>query len=110
MTAAPPPDPDGPVPPATGAGDGVPGAAAEADAPTPGGVRLVPVQTDTGRIVRFGTAVFALAAVVLLVLRASAPDWSADHPAWLWTAVAGAGLGLIGLVLVGRHRRLGRTK
>ena len=73
-------------------------------------VTLQPVQTDTGRIVQVGTAVFALAFVVLLVLRFTAPDWTRGHPYWIWTALAGSVLGLMGLVIVGRHRRLGRTR
>lgn len=77
---------------------------------TPDPVTLTPVDTDTTRIVQVGTAVFGAAFVVLLVLRFSAPEWTRDHPDWLWIAVAGAVLGLIGLTIVGRHRRLGRTR
>jgi hypothetical protein len=73
-------------------------------------VTLRPVETDTGRIVAVGTALFAAAFVVLLVLRFTAPDWTRDHPDWAWIALAGAVLGLIGEVLVRRHRRLGRTR
>ena len=80
------------------------------DATAPAAVVLTPVETETTRIVQVGTAVFAVAFVVLLVLRFSAPDWTRDHPDWLWIAVAGAVLGLIGLTIVGRHRRLGRTR
>ncbi|MHA3702055.1 DUF2530 domain-containing protein [Jatrophihabitans sp. YIM 134969] len=78
--------------------------------PEPEPVILRPVETDTGRIVTTGTAAFGVAFVVLLVLRFSAPDWTRDHPDWLWIALAGVVLGLIGQVLVGRHRRLGRTR
>ncbi len=82
----------------------------QAAPPAPDAERLRPVETDTTRIVLVGTAVFALASVVLLVLRFSAPDWTRDHPDWLWIAVAGAVLGVLGLTIVGRHRRLGRTR
>ena len=60
--------------------------------------------------VQVGTAAFALAFALLLVLRFAAPDWTAGHSAWMWIALAGAVLGGIGLVIVGRHRRLGRTR
>jgi hypothetical protein len=82
----------------------------DADGPAPDGVTLAPVETDTSRIVAVGTAAFTAAFVLLLVLRFSAPDWTRDHPDWLWIALAGAVLGLLGLVIVGRHRRLGRTR
>lgn len=78
--------------------------------PAPTGVDLRPVQTDTGRIVLVGTALFAVAFVVLLVVRFAAVDWSRQHPDWMWIALAGTVLGLIGSVIVGRHRRLGRTR
>lgn len=73
-------------------------------------VVLVPVETDTARIVLVGTGLFALAAVVLLVLRFAAPGWSDGHDQWLWIALAGTVLGTIALPIVGRHRRLGRTR
>lgn len=78
--------------------------------PEPADVRLTPVETDTGRILQVGTAAFTLAAVVLVVLWFTAPAWSRGHDSWVWIAVAGALLGLVGLVIVGRHRRLGRTR
>ncbi len=57
-----------------------------------------PRQVDTARIVRLGVALFAIAAVVLLLL-----PWSrdnADNRVWLWTAVAGMVLGLAGLLVM----------
>lgn len=77
---------------------------------TPDATTLRPVETETTRIVQVGTAVFGLAFVLLLVLRFTAQDWTRDHPDWLWIALAGAVLGLIGLTIVARHRRLGRTR
>ncbi|MDR1999683.1 MAG: DUF2530 domain-containing protein [Frankiaceae bacterium] len=67
-----------------------------------------PAQADARRIVAVGTAAwFAL----FLVL---APFWSRlrehGHLLWLWTALAGAGLGVIGLILIGKHRSEGRLK
>lgn len=54
-----------------------------------------------------GTALWFVGFVVLL------PFWSwlgrHDHRIWLWTCLAGFLLGLVALVIVGRHRRTGRT-
>lgn len=70
-------------------------------------VQPPPVQMNARRIVAFGTAAFFLAFVVLL------PFWGwlgrHDHRLWLWTALAGWLLGLAGLTIMLRHRRLGRT-
>ena len=66
-----------------------------------------PVQVDSRRIVLIGTGLWALGFVVLL------PFWGwlgrHDHRIWLWTCLAGTVLGLIGLVLVRKHRGEGRT-
>ena len=71
------------------------------------GSRPAAVRVDAQRVVLAGTALWALAALVLL------PFWSSlgrhGHRAWLWTCLAGVALGLIGLVLVRRHRSEGRT-
>jgi hypothetical protein len=62
---------------------------------------------DAGRIVAIGTALWAAAFVILL------PFWSrlreGDDLLWLWTCLCGAGLGLLGLVVIRRHRRAGRA-
>lgn len=69
--------------------------------------RPAAVRTDARRVVLVGTALFVLAFVVLL------PAWSwlgtHHHRDWLWTALAGWLLGIVGLTLMGRHRRQGRT-
>lgn len=52
-----------------------------------------PVQLDTRRFVLAGTVLFAIAAVVIALLP-SLRDRS--DGLWLWTAIAGAGLGLLG--------------
>ncbi len=67
-----------------------------------------PLQTDPFRTVLVGVLLWALAFVVLAAgfraqLRAHHAEW------WLWTCVAGFGLGLLGLVYVRRLQRLGRA-
>lgn len=65
------------------------------------------VQMNTGRIVAVGTALFFLTFVALLPFY----GWLGDHHhrSWLWTALAGGVLGIIGWSIMLRHRRLGRT-
>jgi MFS family permease len=65
------------------------------------------VQMNTGRIVAVGTGLFFLAFVVLLPFY----GWLGDHHhrVWLWTALAGGLLGIVGWAIMLRHRRLGRT-
>ena len=66
-----------------------------------------PVQMNTGRIILVGTGIWFVGFLALLPFY----GWLGrhDHRIWLWTCLAGWVLGLIGFVLVGRHRRLGRT-
>lgn len=56
-----------------------------------------PEQVDVRRLVYAGTALFAVAAIVLAVL-----PWSRepDNGVWVWTAVSGAGLGVLGLLVM----------
>ena len=58
-------------------------------------------------IVVVGTAIWFVAFVALL------PFWGwlgrHDHRVWLWTCLAGWSLGLLGLLIMARHRRIGRT-
>lgn len=70
-------------------------------------VQPPPVQIDTGRIVLIGTALWFVAFVVLLPFY----GWLGDHGhrVWLWTCLAGWILGLIGYLILRRHRREGRT-
>jgi MFS family permease len=65
------------------------------------------VQINARRIVAIGTALFFLGFLVLLPFY----GWLGrhDHRIWLWTCLAGALLGLVGLVLVRKHRGEGRT-
>jgi hypothetical protein len=66
-----------------------------------------PVPVDPAPIVWAGTAIWFVGFIVLL------PMWSwlghHDHRIWLWTCLAGGLLGLLGTVLLGRHRRAGRV-
>lgn len=66
-----------------------------------------PVAVDSRRVVLIGTAIWALGFVILLPFY----GWLGrhDHRIWLWTCLAGALLGLVGLVLVRKHRGEGRT-
>lgn len=52
-----------------------------------------PVQLDTRRIVLIGTILFAIAAVVIALVPALR---NGADGVWLWTAVAGAALGVLG--------------
>lgn len=66
-----------------------------------------PVQVNPRPVVAVGIGLFFVAFVVLL------PFWTwlgeHHHRDWLWTALAGWLLGLVGWVVMGRHRRAGRT-
>jgi hypothetical protein len=66
-----------------------------------------PVQINARRIITAGTVLWFLAFVALLPFY----SWLGDHHhrIWLWTSLAGWVLGLLGLALMVRHRRAGRT-
>jgi MFS family permease len=66
-----------------------------------------PVRINARRIVQAGTLLWFLAFVALLPFW----GWLGDHHhrVWLWTCLAGWVLGLLGLALMVRHRRVGRT-
>jgi Protein of unknown function (DUF2530) len=65
-----------------------------------------PTHVDARTIVLIGTALWLVAAIALAI----AWNWlgSHGHRIWLWTSLSGAGLGLAGLLLVGKHRGEGR--
>jgi hypothetical protein len=73
------------------------GATPASDAPD-----VAPVDTDGVRTVAVGTGLWALALAVLVVMRddleAAGRSW------WIWTAVAGVGLGLLGFEYARRRR------
>lgn len=66
------------------------------------------VQIDARRIVMIGTVIWFVGFVVLLGFW----GWLGhhDHRVWLWTCLAGWVLGLIGIAVIGKHRREGRTR
>lgn len=61
-----------------------------------------PMETDDVAVITVGTVLWAVALVVLFLLR----DRLADdgHEDWVWVAAAGFGLGLIGIRYVRRRR------
>jgi hypothetical protein len=65
------------------------------------------LQINPRQVIAVGIALFFVAFVVLL------PFWSwlgeHHHRDWLWTTLAGWLLGIAGWLLMGRHRRAGRT-
>lgn len=61
-----------------------------------------PLEADDVRIVALGTAVWVLALIACLVLRGSLAE--RGHQSWVWVALAGVFLGLVGLRYVVRRR------
>jgi hypothetical protein len=74
------------------------------DTPT-AGIRPAPdpIDVDVARLVLLGMGVWAVAFFVLLPFRSRLD--AAGHGYWLWTCVAGFGLGILGYVLAARARR-----
>ena len=62
---------------------------------------LQPLEIDLARIVAYGTALFALAFVVMLAFHADLTR--AGHRNWPWIALAGTVFGLLGWVLTRRR-------
>jgi len=65
-----------------------------------------PLEADDQLVVRVITAGWAIALVVLLIVRGSLP---ADERWWIWTCVAGLAFGIFALWYVPRLKR-GRTR
>ena len=65
-----------------------------------------PLEADDQLVIRVITAGWAVALVVLLIVRGSLP---ADERWWIWTCVAGLAFGIFGLWYVPRLKR-GRTR
>jgi len=61
------------------------------------------VETDAVPVIAIGTVAWAVVLVALLVLRLLGHRPGAQDD-WVWIAVAGAGLGLVGLRTVRRRR------
>src|ERR687897_268698 len=64
--------------------------------------KVAPLDVDGVRTVAIGTVLWA-AAFVLLALRKDSLD-EQGHGWWLWTSLAGVGLGLLGLDYTRRRR------
>jgi hypothetical protein len=65
------------------------------------------VRMNTGRIVLVGSVLFFVAFLVLLLCWSKLR--SAHHEIWLWTCLAGWLLGILGWLVIVKHRREGRT-
>lgn len=63
---------------------------------------VAPVDNDGVRTVAVGTGLWAVALVVLLIMRTDLD--AAGRSWWIWTAVAGVGLGLLGVEYTRRRR------
>lgn len=68
-----------------------------------GRVEIEPMETNDVLIVAIGTALFAVAFVVLLAMRGSLER--SGHGRWPWIALSGALLGLVGLVYCLRRQQ-----
>ena len=74
------------------------------DQPPNGGSReLKPMEVDVSRIVLIGTALYALASVILLPMHTSLTN--DGHGRWPWVAVSGTALGLLGFSYCKRRDR-----
>ena len=73
-----------------------------ADAAAPAAAPLKPLDVDGVRTVLWGTVLWVVAFVVLLFLRDDLEE--SGRSWWLWTCLAGAGLGLIGFEYARRRR------
>jgi hypothetical protein len=65
-----------------------------------------PLHVDARLVIAVGTALWAVGAIVLAIGWTWVDDH--NHELWLWTSLAGTGLGLLGLLLMGKHRSEGR--
>lgn len=70
-------------------------------------VRPPAVRMNARRIALVGTALWFVAFVVLLCFWGWLGEH--DHRDWLWTSLAGWILGVLGTLLVSKHRHEGRT-
>jgi len=65
-----------------------------------------PLEANDRLVTAVGTAAWAVALVILLILREQIPD---DEQWWIWTCVAGLVMGLFGLWYVPQLKRF-RTR
>jgi hypothetical protein len=79
-----------------------------AEGAAPERVEIQPMETNDVLIVAIGTALFAVAFVVLIALRTSLER--SGHGRWPWIALSGALLGVVGLVYcVRRQQRMSKV-
>ena len=62
-----------------------------------------PLDVDVARLVLIGMGLWAVAFLVMLPFRGRLEDSGNGY--WLWTCVAGFGLGILGYVLASRGQR-----
>jgi hypothetical protein len=68
---------------------------------------VVPIVVNSARIVFVGTAFWAIGFVALLPFYTELGRH--HHRVWLWTCLAGVGVGLFAYILTRRHKAAGRT-
>ena len=66
------------------------------------------MRVDARRVILAATAAWAVAAIVLACFWT--PLGEHGHRSWFWTCACAAVLGLLGLVLIGKHRGEGRVE
>jgi hypothetical protein len=81
------------------------GVAPASHPPTP--PQITPITVNSARIVFIGTGLWALGFVLLLPFYTELGRH--HHRVWLWTCLAGVGVGIFAYVLTHRHRATGRT-
>jgi hypothetical protein len=69
---------------------------------------VAPAQLNSARFALVGIAIFVIATVVLLPFYGELGRH--HHRSWLWTSIAGIGVGLFGFLLSRRHKSVGRTE
>jgi hypothetical protein len=69
---------------------------------------IAPAELNSARFALVGLALFTVATIVLLPFYDELGRH--HHRIWLWTSIAGIGVGLFGFALSSRHRIRGRTK
>ncbi|MCZ3386569.1 MAG: DUF2530 domain-containing protein [Actinomycetia bacterium] len=66
--------------------------------------RVAPLDVDAVRTVQIGTVLWVAGLVATLLMRDTLAEQGRSW--WAWTCVAGVALGLLGLVVTSRRRRI----
>ncbi len=77
-----------------------------AAAPDPSHDAIAPLDVDGVSAMTFGTVLWVVALLVLLL---SGTRPSADNGWWLWVCLAGAGIGVVGIIYSRRRREVYRA-